>query len=91
MIGKGERNEAVLEAIIRNSAVYFCALGGAGALACRCIKACRVVAFEELGCESVKELYIEDFPLFVAADCNGGNIFKTGRARWAGQLQQAGK
>ena len=91
MIGKGERNEAVLEAIIRNSAVYFCALGGAGALACRCIKACRVVAFEELGCESVKELYIEDFPLFVAADCSGGNIFKAGRDRWAGQLQQVGK
>jgi len=83
MIGKGERSPAVMQAIIRSGAVYFCALGGAGALACRCIKACRVVAFEDLGCESVKELYIEDFPLFVAADCRGGDIFKEGRARWA--------
>ena len=82
MIGKGERGDAVLEAIRRNGAVYFCALGGAGALACRCIKACRVIAFEELGCESVKELYVENFPLFVAADCRGGNIFTGGRARW---------
>jgi fumarate hydratase subunit beta len=86
MIGKGERSEAVLKSIADNGAVYFCALGGAGALACRCIKACRVVAFEELGCESVKELYIEDFPLFVAADCHGGNIFKSGRAEWASRL-----
>ena len=52
MIGKGERSQEVRDAVIRNGAVYLCAIGGAGALACNCIKSCEVVAFEELGCES---------------------------------------
>ncbi len=82
MIGKGERSEEVCEAIRRNGAVYFCAIGGAGALACRCITECRVIAFEDLGCESVKELHFEKFPLTVAIDCVGGNIFRDGRAKW---------
>lgn len=86
MIGKGERSPAVVEAIKRDGAVYLCALGGAGALACRCIKSCSVIAFEELGCESVKKLYVEDFPLIVAVDCSGGNIFDSGRAYWAKKL-----
>ena len=67
MIGKGERSQEVRDAVIRNGAVYLCAIGGAGALACNCIKSCEVVAFEELGCESVKKLYVEDFPLVVAS------------------------
>ena len=75
MIGKGERSQEVIDAIIRNNAVYFCAIGGAGALACKCIKSCEVISFEDLGCESVKRLCIEDFPLTVAIDCHGGNIF----------------
>ena len=74
MIGKGERSQEVRDAVIRNGAVYLCAIGGAGALACNCIKSCEVVAFEELGCESVKKLYVEDFPLVVADDCHGGDI-----------------
>lgn len=82
MIGKGERSEAVREAIIRNEGVYLCSVGGAGALACKCIKSCKVVAFEELGCESVKELYVEDFPLVVANDCIGGDIFSQGREKY---------
>ncbi len=82
IIGKGERNKAVEEAIIRNKAAYFCAIGGAGALACKCIKSCQVIAFEDLGCESVKKLYIQDFPLIVTIDCSGGNIFKTGREKY---------
>ena len=72
MIGKGERSQEVRDAVIRNGAVYLCAIGGAGALACNCIKSCEVVAFEELGCESVKKLYVEDFPLVVADDCTEG-------------------
>lgn len=76
MIGKGERNKAVCEAIIRNKAVYLCAVGGAGALAAKCIKECQVIAYEDLGCESVKKLQIEDFPLIVAVDCHGGNLFE---------------
>lgn len=76
MIGKGERSPEVEEAIRRNRAVYLCALGGAGALAAKCIKSCDVIAFEDLGCESVKRLTVEDFPLIVAIDCHGGNIFR---------------
>lgn len=75
MIGKGERNQAVCDAIVRNRAVYFCAIGGAGALAAKCIKSCEVIAFDDLGCESVKKLYIENFPLITAIDCHGGNLF----------------
>ena len=75
MIGKGERNEQVRQAIMRNKAVYFCAIGGAGALCAKGITACEEIAFKDLGCESVKKLYIEDFPLTVAIDCHGGNIF----------------
>ncbi len=82
MIGKGERSQEVIDAIIRNKAVYFCAVGGAGALACKCIKSCEVIAFEDLGCESVKKLQIEDFPLTVAIDCHGGNIFSEGRKKY---------
>ena len=79
MIGKGERSAEVREAVVRNNAVYLCAIGGAGALAGSCIKSCEVVAFEDLGCESVKKLYIEKFPLIVANDSHGGDIFSEGR------------
>lgn len=79
MVGKGERSDEVNKAIVRNKAVYLCAVGGAGALACNCIKSCKVVAFDDLGCESVKELYVEKFPLIVANDSFGGDIFKSGR------------
>lgn len=75
MIGKGERNQAVCDAIVRNKAVYLCAIGGAGALASKCISSCEVIAFEDLGCESVKKLAFDRFPLTVAIDCSGGNIF----------------
>lgn len=83
MIGKGERNKDVVDAIVRNKAVYLCAIGGCGALACNCIKSCDVVAFNELGCESVKSLYIEKFPLVVAVDSFGGDIFKQGRQAYS--------
>jgi len=76
MIGKGERNKEVIEAIKKHRGIYFCALGGAGALAAMCIKSCEVIAFPELGCESVKKLTIEEFPLLVGIDCNGETIFK---------------
>lgn len=76
MIGKGERNEAVTDAIVRNGAVYLCAIGGAGALAASCIKECEEIAFFDLGCESVKRLTVENFPLIVAIDSHGGTLFK---------------
>lgn len=74
-IGKGERNQAVIDSIVRNKSVYLCAIGGAGALAAKSIVSSRVIAFEDLGCESIKELIFKDFPLIVGIDCNGGNIF----------------
>lgn len=78
MVGKGERNKSVCDAIVRNKAVYLCAIGGAGALASKCITSCEVIAYEDLGCESVKKLMFKDFPLTVAVDCSGGNIFNRG-------------
>lgn len=83
MIGKGERSEDVRNAVVRNGAVYFCAIGGAGALAASCVKSCEVVAFDDLGCESVKRLLVEKFPVTVADDCQGGDIFSQGRADYA--------
>jgi len=76
MIGKGERSGDVCGAIARNGAVYFCAIGGAGALASKAVKVCVETAYPELGCESVKRLVVEDFPLIVAVDAFGGNLFK---------------
>lgn len=75
MVGKGPRSKAVCDAIVRNGAVYFCAIGGAGALASKCITKCEVIAFDDLGCESVKRLEFDNFPLTVAIDANGGNLF----------------
>ncbi|MBE6876997.1 MAG: TRZ/ATZ family protein [Ruminococcus sp.] len=84
MIGKGERAQPVRDAIVRNHAVYLCAVGGAGALAARCIRDLQVIAFEDLGCESVKKLVIQDFPLVVCNDAHGGDLFSQGRAVYAG-------
>lgn len=74
MIGKGKRSPEVVEAIRRNGAVYLCAIGGAGALAAQCIEKAEVIAFEDLGCESVKRLTLRDFPLLVGIDCRGESI-----------------
>ncbi len=82
IIGKGERNQAVIDAICRNKAVYFCAVGGAGALIAGCVKAAEEIAFPELGCESIKRFTIEDLPLTVALDCRGGNIFTEGKTQY---------
>lgn len=79
MVGKGDRSAEVVEAIRRNKAVYLCAIGGAGALAAKCVSSLQVIAFDDLGCESVKKLGVKDFPLVVAIDCHGGNLFETAR------------
>lgn len=76
MIGKGERNKEVCDAIVRNKALYFCAVGGAGALCAKQITSCKEIAFKDLGCESVKELMLDNFPVIVGIDSNGGNLFK---------------
>ena len=74
MIGKGKRSPEVIEAMKRNGAVYLCAIGGAGALAAQCIESAEVIAFEDLGCESVKRLVLKDFPLIVAIDSQGNSV-----------------
>lgn len=79
MIGKGERSEEVIKSIKENEAIYFCAIGGAGALYGKNIKSCEVIAYPELGCESVKRLLIEDMPLIVGIDSFGTNIFNLQR------------
>jgi fumarate hydratase subunit beta len=76
MIGKGKRSPEVVEAMKRNKAVYLLAIGGAGALAAGCIKKCDVIAFEDLGCESVKRLVFNDFPLIVGIDSEGNSVLK---------------
>ena len=76
MIGKGQRSEEVRLAIKEHSGIYFCAVGGAGALASKAIKECSVIAFPELGCESVKKMIVEDFALIVGIDARGNSIFK---------------
>ncbi len=75
MIGKGGRSDEVISAMKSYGAVYFAAVGGAGALYSKCIKKCDVVAFEDLGCESIKRLEIENFPLIVAIDSNGVSLY----------------
>lgn len=75
MIGKGERSPEVISAIVRNRAIYLCAVGGAGALIARHIKTSEVVAFPELGCESIKRMSIEDLPLTVGIDSGGLSIY----------------
>ena len=76
MIGKGNRSKAVVDAMKEYGAVYFAAIGGAGALYSKCVEECKVIAFEDLGCESVKKLKIKDFPLLVAIDSKGNSLYK---------------
>lgn len=76
MIGKGGRNEEVVKSIVEEKAVYFAAVGGAGALYSGAVKRCEVIAFDELGCESVKKLTVKDFPVTVAIDSFGNSLFE---------------
>ena len=75
MIGKGPRNQAVCQAITKHKGIYLCAIGGAGALAAKCVQSFEVIAFQELGCESVKRLEVSEFPLICGIDSKGGNVF----------------
>lgn len=76
MIGKGGRSADVVNAMKEHGAVYFAAIGGAGALYSKCITECNVIAFDDLGCESVKKLTVKDFPVLVAIDSEGNSIYK---------------
>ena len=78
MIGKGKRDAAVKDAVVRNGAVYVAALGGAGALMCQCVKSLEIIAWPDLGCEAVRKLWVEDMPLTVILDAHGGDLYETG-------------
>ncbi len=82
MVGKGKRSTEVVEAIKRNHAVYFAAVGGAGALLAQCIKEAQVVAYEDLGTEAIRRLYIEDLPVIVVIDKEGNNLYETAAEKW---------
>lgn len=77
MIGKGKRTKEVIEAIIRNHAVYFAAIGGAGALLSKCITKSEIVCYEDLGAEAIRKIEVEDFPVIVVVDCEGNNLYET--------------
>ncbi|WP_027627615.1 Fe-S-containing hydro-lyase [Ruminiclostridium cellobioparum] len=82
MIGKGLRGENVISAMKQFGAVYFGAIGGAGALMAECIKSQEIIAFPELGAEAVRRLEVESLPLTVIIDCNGSNLYETGKAKY---------
>lgn len=82
MIGKGQRSQEVKDAAIRNGAVYFAAIGGAGALMAQKVKSAEIVAFEDLGPEAVRRLQVEDFPVTVVLDSAGGDLYQEGRAAY---------
>lgn len=77
MIGKGKRSQTVIDAVIRNKAVYFAAVGGAGALLSKCIQKSEVVAYDDLGTEAIRRLEVENFPVIVVIDSEGNNLYET--------------
>ena len=85
MIGKGARNQAVKDAVRRTGAVYFAALGGAGALMATSVKTLEIICWEDLGCEAVRKLTVEDLPLTVILDAHGGDLYQSGPAAYLAQ------
>lgn len=77
MIGKGKRSQSVHDAIVKNGSVYFAAVGGAGAILSKCIKKSEVIAYDDLGTEAIRKLYVEDFPAIVVIDSQGNNLYET--------------
>ena len=85
MIGKGKRDANVVNAMKKHGAVYFGAIGGAGALLAKCIKKAEVVAYEDLGAEAIRRLEVEDFPVIVIIDSEGNNLYESGKAAYLAQ------
>lgn len=77
MIGKGKRSKEVIDAIVRNHAVYFAAIGGAGALLSKCITESEVICYEDLGAEAIRKIKVENFPVIVVIDREGNNLYET--------------
>lgn len=87
MIGKGKRNDEVVNAMKEHGAVYFGAIGGCGALLSQCIKKSEVIAYEDLGAEAIRRLEVENFPVIVVIDSEGNNLYETGRKAYLKQLK----
>ena len=87
MIGKGKRNEDVVNAMKEYGAVYFGAIGGCGALLSKCIKSAEIVAYEDLGAEAIRRLEVEDFPVVVIIDSEGNNLYESGRKAYLDSLK----
>ena len=77
MIGKGKRSKEVIDSIIKNKAVYFAAVGGAGAILSKCITSSEVIAYDDLGTEAIRKMTVENFPVIVVIDSNGNNLYET--------------
>ena len=77
MIGKGKRRQNVKDSMIKNGAVYFAAVGGAGAILSKCIRESEVIAYDDLGTEAIRKLYVEDFPAIVVIDSEGNDLYET--------------
>ncbi|WIF94098.1 Fe-S-containing hydro-lyase [Caminicella sporogenes] len=82
MIGKGSRSKKVIDGMIKNKAVYFAAIGGAGALIADCIKESEIIAYEDLGPEAIRRLKVENFPVVVVIDSKGNNLYETERKKY---------
>lgn len=88
MIGKGKRNQNVIDAIVRNGSVYFAAVGGAGALLSKCILKSDVIAYEDLGAEAIRKLEVKDFPVIVVIDSEGNNLYETAVKEYAVNIER---
>ena len=87
MIGKGDRLPEVVEAMKKHTGVYFGAIGGAGALLAKCIQKSELIAYEDLGAEALRRLYVKDMPVTVIIDCYGSNLYESGRAAYLAEHQ----
>ncbi|CCJ33899.1 Fe-S-containing hydro-lyase [Caloramator australicus] len=87
MIGKGKRSGEVIESIKKNCAVYFAAIGGAAALTAKCVKESTLIAYEDLGAEAIRRLYVEDLPLVVVIDSEGNNYYEIGQREYLSSLK----
>jgi fumarate hydratase subunit beta len=88
MIGKGKRGQEVKDKIVEKGAVYFAAIGGAAALIKKTIKSAEVIAYEDLGAEAIRKIYVEDFPVTVINDAHGNDLYESGRKEYLEWLKE---
>lgn len=87
MIGKGKRSDEVIKSIVKHGAVYFAAIGGAAALTSKCVKSAELIAYEDLGSEAIRKLYVENLPLIVVIDSMGNNFYEIGKTQYLNSLK----